>query len=91
MGHDEMRETTTDKWDEEVWGAMHRSPTDVPRPKLFFYFGEDDHWVANHTRDDLIKLRGRGEEGGDWKPHMEIDEYDIPHAFCLGQSISNVS
>ena len=61
MGCDEMRQITVDKWDADVWGAVHPSPTNVPRPKLFFYFGENDHWVADHTRDDLMRCRGRGE------------------------------
>jgi hypothetical protein len=24
-------------------------------------------------------------EGEDWKPLMEIDQMEIPHAFCLGK------
>jgi Lipid-droplet associated hydrolase len=87
MGRDEMVEITTDKWDSEVWGAVHPSPTRVPRPKMFFYFGEKDHWVADHTRDDLMRARGRGEEGDDWKPWMEIDKLEIPHGFVLGKSM----
>jgi hypothetical protein len=83
MGCDEMRQITVDKWDTEVWGAVHPSPTKVPRPKLFFYFGENDHWVADHTRDDLMRCRGRGESSDDWRPWMEIDKLEIPHGFCI--------
>jgi len=87
MGAEEMEQITSDAWDDELWGAAHASPTDVPRPKLFFYFGEDDHWVAKRTRDDLIALRGRDGKDGDekngehWRPRMEIDTLGIPHAF----------
>jgi len=27
-------------------------------PKLFFLFGRKDHWVADHTRDELMAARG---------------------------------
>lgn len=82
MGADEMRCIKCNTWDDEIWGAAHISPLGIPRPKLFFYFGDDDHWVADRTRNDLISLRGRGvgqEEA--WKPKMEIDHLGIPHAF----------
>jgi hypothetical protein len=85
LGFDELREITLDKWDEEVWGAAHTSPTNVPRPKLFFYFAEEDPWVAGHTRDYLMKIRGREKGGDGWKPRMEIDQLKTPHAFCLGE------
>lgn len=85
MGCDEMKEITTDKWDAEVWGAVHPSPTSIPRARLFFYFGEDDHWVADHTRDDLMRMRGQGESEDDWRPWMEIDQQEVPHAFCMGK------
>jgi len=87
MGCDEMKQITVDKWDTEVWGAVHPSPTKVPRPKLFFYFGENDHWVADHTRDDLMRCRGRGESSDDWRPWMEIDKLEIPHGFCIYHSM----
>jgi hypothetical protein len=80
-----VREITTDQWDTEVWGAVHPSPTKVPRPRLFFYFGEEDHWIAEHTRDDLMRIRGRGQGDDDWKPWMEIDQLETPHAFCMGK------
>jgi hypothetical protein len=86
MGCDEIRTITADKWDTEIWGAVHPSATNVPRARLFFYFGEDDHWVANHTRDDLMRMRARGESGDEWKPYMEIDQMETPHAFCIGES-----
>jgi len=88
MGADEMTEITTDKWDSEIWGAAEPSPTGVSRPKLFFYFGKKDHWVADRTRDDIMRARGRlYAEIDDWKPWMEIDKLDTPHGFCIDHSV----
>ena len=53
-----MKLITADSWDAEVWGAATPSPTGTPRPKLCFLFSENDHWVANETRDSLIARRG---------------------------------
>lgn len=86
MGADEMRSITANKWDAELWGASHPSPCGMPRPQLFFYFGKNDHWVAERTRDDLIESRGRNGEGDGWKPKMEIDVLGTPHAFPDGKS-----
>ncbi|GME53672.1 MFS transporter [Neofusicoccum parvum] len=86
MARDELETITADAWDAEIWGAADPSPVGVPRPKLFFLFGQNDHWVADETRDDLIKARGRGRfDGEKWKPLMEVDEAGIPHGFCLGE------
>jgi len=85
MGFDEMRQITTDKWDDDIWGAATPSKTGKERAKLFFYFGKNDHWVANHTRDDLFRLRGRVGGKDEWKPVMEIDQTGIPHAFVMGE------
>lgn len=98
-------------------------------PKLFFYFGRADHWVADHTRDELMASRAASQstshkartsqlpktiddndrdeseseserttplnkhaseshqdelnDGGKWRPRMEIDESGIPHGFCI--------
>jgi hypothetical protein len=83
MARDEMHEITVDKWDNEVWGAEQPSPTNMPRTKLFFYFGENDHWVADHTRDTLMRLRGRCDSADEWRPWMEIDKMAIPHGFSI--------
>lgn len=90
MGRDEMERIGADAWDAEIWGAAHPSPTGVPRPKLFFYFGKNDHWVADHTRDDLIRLRGRQVDEEQWKPHMEIDDDNIPHGFSICECLNLV-
>ncbi|KAF2095072.1 hypothetical protein NA57DRAFT_13079, partial [Rhizodiscina lignyota] len=85
MARDEIRQITIDKWDSDIWGAAH--PACTPRPKLFFYFGEQDHWVANEARDQLIAARAySGAEGEEWKPRMEIDCKGIPHGFVIRHS-----
>ncbi|CAG7926717.1 unnamed protein product [Penicillium olsonii] len=76
MAADEMRTITSDKWGDDVWGAARE-----PVAKLFFYFGRNDHWVAEQTRDDIVALRGK--EGG---PTMVVCEEGLPHAFCLKHS-----
>lgn len=83
MAKDEMNEITEDRWDEDVWGAATESES--PRPKLIFYFGKRDHWVADHTRDELIAARAYQDGGEEWKPRMLIDEEGIPHSFPISK------
>ncbi len=83
MARDEMLEITEDRWDEEIWGTASASEGGVA-PKLIFYFGQSDRWVADHTRDELIASRGNVKgEGELWKPKMLIDDEGIPHGFCI--------
>lgn len=103
MARDEMQQMTDDKWTEEIWGAAHASSHEHPRPILRFLYAKEDHWIADETRDALVKERGvlvgkRGDgdgeedsllEGGEeWKPRMEIDEVEgWPHGFCIKHSV----
>lgn len=81
MAADEMRTITSDKWSDDVWGAaMAREPI----VKLFFYFGRNDHWVAEQTRDEIVAIRGQ--KGGKTGPTMVVCEEGLPHAFCLSKS-----
>jgi hypothetical protein len=48
---------------------------------------QQDHWVANHTRDALIAARGAGQESKSSKPIMLIDENGIDHGFCISRSL----
>ncbi|KAJ6007567.1 hypothetical protein N7540_011543 [Penicillium herquei] len=83
MAADEMRTITSDKWADDVWGVGH---TSEPVTRLFFYFGRNDHWVAEKTRDEMIALRGQGgnKATGEWLgPKMTVCEEGLPHAFCL--------
>ena len=82
MARDEMNEITTDRWNEEVWGSA--AGASEQRTKLYFYFGEEDHWVAKKTRDDLMATRAlRPDAKEDWRPKMEIDQSGVPHGFCI--------
>ncbi|KAL9112229.1 MAG: hypothetical protein Q9187_007795 [Circinaria calcarea] len=73
MGLDEMKEITADRWDEDIWGAVEPALGNQ-KLKLIFYFGQNDHWVADHTRDDLIATRTFQEGRPDtWKPKMLVD------------------
>ena len=94
MARDEMVTIRSDVWDTEVWGAAHQSPSSHPGPKLRFLFSQNDHWVADETMDDLIRVRTIGNDhdgsGGSgikrtehWKPRMEVDEEGWPHGFCI--------
>lgn len=101
MARDEMFQIDTDIWDEDVWGAAPDAPKSKhphPRPILRFLFARKDHWVADETRDALIRTRGRfstGNEveevegyGENWKPAMEIDEREgWPHGFCIRHGV----
>lgn len=83
-----MREITEDAWDEEIWGASVQGSTST-RAKLVFYFGQSDHWVADRTRDDLIRARAfKADQSHEWKPRMIIDEDGIPHGFCISRSLT---
>ncbi|KAF4547956.1 Lipid-droplet associated hydrolase-like protein [Elsinoe fawcettii] len=66
LARHEMVEISTDKWSDEIWGAV-ASPG--IKTKLFFYFAENDHWVANETRDQIIAARAySGKTGEEDKP-----------------------
>jgi hypothetical protein len=100
MARDEMFQIDTDIWDEDVWGAAAGAPASQhphPRPIMRFLFAKKDHWVADETRDALIKARGRvgngdveevEEFGENWKPVMEVDEREgWPHGFCIRHGV----
>ncbi|KAL3419461.1 esterase/lipase domain-containing protein [Phlyctema vagabunda] len=84
----EIEQITEDKWDEDIWGVEHTDDAAKSQiPKLIFYFGENDHWVANHTRDELIAARGQDFSQGS-KPLMLIDQDGVDHGFCIRHSES---
>ncbi|KAJ9295504.1 hypothetical protein DTO271G3_5960 [Paecilomyces variotii] len=78
MAADEMRTITSDKWSDDIWGT---SRAGKPPSRLVFYFGRNDHWVAERTRDEIIESRG-SKDG----PTMIVCEDSIPHAFCIRHS-----
>ncbi|KAL4967540.1 bifunctional triacylglycerol lipase/ester hydrolase [Aspergillus stella-maris] len=78
MATDEMRVISADKWDDDVWGLCTPEQGKPPN-RMYFYFGRNDHWVAERTREDIIALRGKASGG----PKMVVCEESVPHAFCL--------
>ncbi|KAM0797839.1 hypothetical protein BDR22DRAFT_823910 [Usnea florida] len=91
LAKDEMTTITDDRWDEEVWGAATSPGTnkrDTANSNLTFYWGQKDKWVADHTRDALIKARGHLSNSqtesvaGHRKPVMMVDKEGMPHDFC---------
>ena len=78
MARDEMSEITEARWVDDLWGAVGQGL----RPRMVLYFGEDDHWVANRTRAQLIAA---AEAAHGLKPRMYIDDNGIPHSFCIRQ------
>ncbi|KAL8858846.1 MAG: hypothetical protein Q9178_004650 [Gyalolechia marmorata] len=105
LGKDEMDMITNDKWGEEVWGAATEPGTnskDTIHSNLVFFWGQNDKWVAQKTRNELIAARGfrRSKASASaasstsdvsspadgWKPTMWIDDKKIPHGFCIKHS-----
>ena len=85
MARDELLEMTHDKWPNSVWDTS-AAPAEsaIDKPSLYFYWGANDHWIDNTTRDNVVATRARTDRSGDeGKPHMEIDTNGIPHDFCI--------
>lgn len=99
-----MQEITSDNWSDDIWGItspdlMNVSEknttiptTPTPPPNLVFYFGRGDHWVAEQTRDDLIRSRGSlldkaGKRNG---PKMLVCEDGVLHGFCIRKSLASL-
>ncbi|KAJ0114880.1 hypothetical protein J7T55_004622 [Diaporthe amygdali] len=90
LAMDEMVVISQETWAEELWeigeeAVAHSS--DVP--KFFFFFGKNDHWVANKYRDQFIDKREEHASREAAPKHkrartrIEIDEGDLPHDFCV--------
>lgn len=94
MGRFELLEMTHDKWPDDVWnGPQHgdsNEHTKIDRPKMYFYWAENDHWIDNSTRDAVIGSRARrgNDPADEGKPHMEIDSNGMPHDFCISMCSS---
>ncbi|KAL3461570.1 hypothetical protein BJX64DRAFT_154442 [Aspergillus heterothallicus] len=91
MAADEMRTITSDKWSDDVWGVsspeLVKKESVIAAPaQLFFYFGRNDHWVAERTREEIVAARGSPNQGGGRGPRMVVCEDAVPHAFCLRHS-----
>lgn len=98
MANDEMREIKEDKWHpSNVWGMLpHNDDSNgisttettlsndskLPKTKLFFYWGKNDYWVENRSRDALIAARTET-SSSEHASRMFIDPGEIPHTFSL--------
>ncbi|OAL73076.1 hypothetical protein A7D00_2849 [Trichophyton violaceum] len=86
MAADEMREISADKWNDEIWGFS--SPTHASGDrlaKMIFYFGRNDHWVAEVTREDIIRFKTREQQDGS-APTLMVCEDGVVHGFCIGHN-----
>ncbi|KAI0438808.1 hypothetical protein F4803DRAFT_564974 [Xylaria telfairii] len=81
LGMDEMQVIGEDKWDDELW-EIAASPHNASPPKFYFFFGQQDHWVADHYRDEFIRKRSGQAE----RTQLIVDEGKLPHAFCIEHS-----
>lgn len=89
MGQHELLEITADQWDDDLWGATDagNASTGSDRPKLYFFWGENDHWTDDGVRDAVVARRARtaSDGRGTCKPFMEVDTGGIPHDFCISK------
>ncbi|KAF2159862.1 hypothetical protein M409DRAFT_70753 [Zasmidium cellare ATCC 36951] len=96
LAADEMRQIQHDKWHpSNVWGASDpdiditetsvKASAASPRTKLFFYWGRDDYWVDNSSRDRVIEKRARRVDGAGQggRPTMVVDRHGMDHCFSL--------
>jgi len=86
LAQHEILEMREDRWTDDVWTTTATSADSrdlgTNGTKLFFYWGADDHWIANSTRDAVIAARAATASEEGVKPHMEIDRLGTPHDFC---------
>ena len=87
MARDELLEITTDKWSDTVWDQRPPTRYKIDRPQLYFVWGDNDHWVQNSTRDEIIlnhaRRTGKAVPDSFGQPYMEVDDSNIPHDFCI--------
>ncbi|VUC35066.1 unnamed protein product [Clonostachys rosea] len=81
LGKSEMETIKEEVWEEELWSLAGEGEGEGESgaPRFFVLYGKEDHWVANHLRDEFIARRKK--DGGETR--IEVDEGDLPHAFCL--------
>ncbi|PNS15472.1 UBP9-binding protein bun107 [Sphaceloma murrayae] len=58
LAQDELVVISTDKWDDEIWGIVKADAAgSKTKTKMFLYFLDEDTWIANETRDQIIAAR----------------------------------
>ena len=98
LGMSELRGIGEETWGEALWEVSAEAGGgagaggdggEAALPKFFMFYGREDHWVADHVRDDFIaRRREHGERGGRTK--IVVDEGSIPHAFCVREGMANL-
>nr|POE78465.1 lipid droplet-associated hydrolase [Quercus suber] len=69
-------------WSEELWAGGGLGTGRRKAPRLFFYWGASDGYIAPVVRARVIAARGMG-AGGSGKAVMVVDEHGTDHAFCV--------
>lgn len=99
LAGDEMSEIGKGQWGREVWGVLKPEYEDKNEcwkaPKLYFWFARTDHWVANVTREEIVRI-SRESSADDktvaasshGRPDILIDQDEgLVHAWCIEQSV----
>ncbi|KAF5003161.1 hypothetical protein FDECE_10275 [Fusarium decemcellulare] len=82
LGLSELETICDEKWSEELWAVSQGPRGEVPR--FFVFYAKTDHWVDDGEREGFIERR----KGGGGMTRIEVDEGDIPHAFCTREDAS---
>lgn len=79
MGETELEGIKEEQWGEELWECSNEDEGD--EAKFWMFYAREDHWVAEKVREEfLARRREHAVRGG--RTWVEIDEGDVPHAFC---------
>lgn len=78
LAAEEMAVIDRDTWGEEVWNAGTLAGKGKGKGKggMVFVFGRGDRWVADATREEIVRMRRGGAK-------MVVDERGLPHEFCI--------
>lgn len=93
MGKDEMKVIGEETWKEELWEIADEAVAEGCNvPKFYFYYGRGDDWVADECRDEFIAKRNEhaereGPKHKRGRTKIVVDEDDVPHAFCISESL----
>ncbi|KAJ4309184.1 hypothetical protein N0V84_011650 [Fusarium piperis] len=80
LGMSELETICEERWSEELWAASQGPKGDAPR--FFVFYAKSDHWVDDGEREGFIERRRGG------VTRIEVDDGDIPHAFCTRDDAS---
>jgi pimeloyl-ACP methyl ester carboxylesterase len=78
LAAEEMEVIVEDRWEEEVWnvGAVMEEQEGKGEGGMVFVFGQQDRWVAEKTREEIMGLRKGGAK-------MLVEQRGLPHGFCI--------